>query len=144
MTKPQGSGPSPVEFVLRSAFDAFATGNGDAARGYIDPNFRWTYFDPSLDAPVPQTCAGPWEILRYLGNIAAGQGAWELIEVKGFDDRAVVVTKVPEERIRPVWRPDDVNFHVVEVRDGRIVALRAGLDRDEAMRRASAKQSLTN
>lgn len=133
---------SPSETV-RAAFDAFARNDREAISQLIDARFVWTFFDPFDDVPTLQTCSGRSQITTRMVNHPAASG-WDLVEVEVFGRRLAVTTRSPGERLRPSWRTSDLNFHVVEVEDGRIVALRACRDRDEAIRMAAAAgESLT-
>lgn len=126
---------TPSETV-RAAFDAFSKKDRNAVGGLLDDRFVWTYFDPSEDTPILHTCTGRSEIIQQMNRELGAQGL-ELVEIESFGNRIVVTTRSPAERHRPPWRSSDLNFHVVEVRDGRIVALRACRERDEAVRLAS-------
>ncbi len=119
---------------MRAAFDAFARNDRDGIAQLIDNTFVWVFFDPFDDAPVLRTCSGRSQIARRMKNFPAS--GWELVEIASFGPRVAVTTRSPGDRMRPPWRSSDENFHVVEVRDERIVALRACQDWDESVRLA--------
>lgn len=131
--------------VVREAFSAFAQGDRSAIVAFLDRDFRWTYFNPDNDAPIAETCTVDSESFRwFIANSQGDSAQWRLVELVPFGARVVVVTKPPKQRQLPSWRSGDHMYHVVEVRDGRIVAMRACLSRDEAVHRAEAKdESLT-
>ncbi len=126
---------SPSQTV-RSAFDAFSKRDREAVDALLEDRFVWTYFDPSEDTPILRTCTGRSEITQQMNRGLGAQGL-ELVEIESFGNRIVVTTRFLAERDRPTWRSGDLNFHVVEVRDGRIVSLRTCRDRGEADRLAS-------
>jgi hypothetical protein len=128
--------------TVRAAFDGFARNDRDAVLRLIDDRFVWTFYDPFEDVPKLQSCSGRSEITRRMRNYPAS--AWRLLEVEPFGRRVAVTTSSPSERLRPSWRTTDLNFHVVEVDNGRIVALRACRDRAEAVRLASAEGECLN
>lgn len=124
---------SPQETV-RAAFGAFARNDRDEIAQLIARSFVWVFFDPFDDAPTLRTCSGRSQIARRMKNFPAS--GWELVEIASFGPRVAVTTRSPVDRMRPPWRASDENFHVVEVHDGRVVALRACHDWDEAVRLA--------
>jgi ketosteroid isomerase-like protein len=63
----------------------------------------------------------------------------ELEEIVGYGDRVLVVTHLPGTGARRVFKTGDRNFHVLTVRNGRITALRACRDREQAVTVATAQ-----
>ncbi len=122
---------------MRAAFDAFARNDRDGIAQLIGGRFVWVFFDPFDDAPTLRRCSGRSQIARRMKNFPAS--GWELVEIATFGSRVAVMTRSPVDRMRPPWRSSDENFHVVEVHDGRIVALRACQDWDEAVRLAGTE-----
>jgi ketosteroid isomerase-like protein len=134
-----------AEETVRDAFAAFVQGDRSAIVAFVDPDFRWTFFNPFEQTPTAETCGAQSESFREFVAVSDENRAnWQLVELVPFGDRVLVVTQPPPGRERPAWRSGEHTFHVVEVREGRIVAMRACLSRDEAVRRAGAKgESLT-
>jgi ketosteroid isomerase-like protein len=118
------------EEVVRSAFEAFATGDLETLLPLVDPDLEWTYLDWTFEDPEPQTCHGR-EVLAE--RIAVRPGfPFELDELEARGDRVLVVTR--GQRPGSVRRSEeDRNYHVVELRNGRISVLTACRDREEAV-----------
>jgi hypothetical protein len=134
---------SSPEETVRAAFGAFARNDRRALERLVGSAFVWVFFDPFEDLPVLRTCRGRSQLTKRMKNHPA-PGGWELVEIDTFGSRVFVTTSTLADRLKPRWREGDLNFHVVEVREGQIVALRACRDRDEAVRLASsAGESLT-
>jgi len=122
------------EAVVRRAFAKFAQGDFDGLVDLVAQDFEWTYFDPSLEEPEPQTCHGR-EQLGQWGRRAVGMELEELLPV---GEAVVVVSRHEGLDATRAWKTGDRNFHVVTVRAGRITSLRACRDRAEALKVARA------
>jgi ketosteroid isomerase-like protein len=119
------------ESLVRDAFGALARGDLASLLQMVDPEFEWTFLDPSVENPEPQVCRGPPELARVLRH-GAGQPARELEEIVPYGDRVFVVTRlVTEGESGGSTAPK--SFHVVTVHDGRIIALRACRTKGEAL-----------
>jgi hypothetical protein len=62
---------------------------------FVDPDLEWTYLDPSLDDPEPQTCHGRGELETALQRQAERGLQAHLEEVNGSDDKMMVVVHPP-------------------------------------------------
>lgn len=122
--------------VVRAAFGALASGEPERMLEYVDPHLEWTYLDPSRVHPSPETCHGRAQLAARVSRV--GGSPRQLKEVIAFGERVVVVTSVPGLDERRARKTGDRNFHVVAVRDGRIVSMRACLDLAEAVAIARA------
>jgi ketosteroid isomerase-like protein len=122
-----------VELIQR-AYDAYARGDLAAMLEVVDPDLEWTYLDPSLEDPRPQVCHGRHELQSALERQAEQGLRAQLEEVIGHGDRVMVVVRTPGVDAYRVRQGDDRSYDVFTVRDGRIVALRACHDRQEALR----------
>jgi ketosteroid isomerase-like protein len=122
--------------LVRAAFGAFARGDLAALLPLIDAEFEWTFLDPSEVDPQPQVCRGTAELARVLRN-GGDQPVRELEELVPFGERVLVATRSGPEAVTADSDRDRPAFHVVTVRDGHIVALRACRSRDEALLFAS-------
>jgi uncharacterized protein len=121
------------EAAIRAAYAAYADGDIDALLAIFDPDLEWTYLDPSVEDPQPQTCNGRKELRRGLERQAARGLAATIEEVHVNGDKVAVVIHIPGlDQVR-VRQDDDRNYDVLSFRDGRIVALRACRGRDEAL-----------
>jgi ketosteroid isomerase-like protein len=120
--------------VVRAAYGAMSSSEPERMLEYVDPDLEWTYLDPSRVHPEPETCHGRAQLAARVGRA----GALQLDEVLAFGEHVVVVTSAPGLDERRARKTGDRNFHLVTVRDGRIVALRACRDRAEAIALAQA------
>jgi ketosteroid isomerase-like protein len=100
----------------------------------VDPDLEWTYLDPSLEDPQPQVCHGRHELEAALARQARQGLRARLEEAVGHGDRVMVVVRTPGVDTYRVRQADDRNYDVFTVQDGRVVALRACRDRQEALR----------
>ncbi len=120
--------------LIRRAYDAYARGDLAAMLEVVDPELEWTYLDPTLEDPQPQVCHGRHELESALARQARRGLRAQLEEAVGHGDRVMVAVRTPgidAHRVRPA---NDRNYDVFTVRDGRIVALHACHDRQEALR----------
>jgi len=108
------------EWVVRSAYLAYARDDIAGMLDLVAPDLEWTYY-PSSDS-APQTCRGRGELESALQSRPSGQTKPELEEVIASGDEVIVVLQAADTRI----------YTVATVRDGRIASLRACRDRDEA------------
>jgi ketosteroid isomerase-like protein len=119
--------------LIRRAYDAYARGDLAAMLEVVDPDLEWTYLDPSLADPQPQVCHGRHELESALARQAGRGLRAHLEEAAGHGDRVMVVVRTPGVDAYRVRQADDRNYDVFTVRDGRIVALHACHDRQEAL-----------
>jgi ketosteroid isomerase-like protein len=119
--------------TLRAAYAAFNRGDMDAAVQSLDPQIDWS-------EPTEFSGGGPYRgrdaVKRYLTQSRAGwaEGASEAVQFIPAGDRIVVFVQA-RFRLKDSsdWR--EVNLaDVYTVRDGKIVAMRAFADRQEALR----------
>jgi ketosteroid isomerase-like protein len=124
---------SDSETLIRSAYEAYARGDVSALLDTVNPDLVWTYLDPSEPDPLPQICYGRKELEAGLRRQTSRGLRSQIEEVIGHGDKVLVTIRTPgvdQFKARPTG---DLNFEVVTVSDGRIVALRACRDRDEAL-----------
>jgi ketosteroid isomerase-like protein len=120
--------------LIRRAYDAYARGDLATMLEVVDPDLEWTYLDPSLEDPQPQVCHGRHELEAALARQARQGLRAQLEEAVGHGDRVMVVVRTLGVDAYRVRQADDRNYDVFTVRDGRVVALRACRDRQEALR----------
>ncbi len=70
------------EALIRNAYAAFALGEIDKLLDLVDPNLEWTYLDPGLPDPAPQTCHGRGELAAALSRQAESGLSSRLEEVR--------------------------------------------------------------
>ena len=124
---------SDSETLIRDAYEAYARGDLATLLNTVDPDLEWTYLDPSQADPLPQTCRGRAELEQGLRRQANRGLRSQVEEVIGRGDKVLVTIRTPgadQFRARP---NGDLNFDVITVRDGRIVALHACRDREQAL-----------
>ncbi len=123
-----------AEQVARQAYAGFAAGDTEAVLSLVDEDLEWTFLDPSVPDPEPAVCRGRDQLAYWMGRGSGWRLHAELEEVVANGERVLVVTRSPGIDAVRARQTGDLNFHVLTVHDGRIVALRACRDRDEALR----------
>jgi ketosteroid isomerase-like protein len=121
------------EQIARRAYTAFAEGDIPSVLDLVDPELEWTFLDPSVPDPEPAVCHGRDQLAYWIGHGNGWQLHAELEEVVSNGDRVLVVTRSPGIDQLRARSTGDRNFHVLTVRAGKIAALRACRDRDEAI-----------
>ena len=119
------------EWIVREAFQAYDRGDVTRMMDFVDPEVDWTYRDPELEDPEPQTGHGRGELEKALRRQAGHGLRAELEQVLAAGEKVIVVMRTGVDRHRR-RQADDRTFDVVTVRDGLIVGLRACRDRGEA------------
>jgi len=120
------------ESLVRAAYEAYGRGDIAGMLDIIDPGLEWTYLDPSLADPEPQTCRGRDELRRALEGQAERGLRSQVEELASSGDKVMVVVRTPGIDRQRVRQADDRNFLVLTFRQGRVVAMRACRDRAEA------------
>jgi ketosteroid isomerase-like protein len=120
------------ESLVRAAYEAYGRGDLAEMLEIIDPGLEWTYLDPSLPDPEPQTCHGREELRRALQAQAENGLRSHIEELTSSDDKVLVVIRTPGIDRQRLWQADDRNFLVLTLRQGRVVAMRAFRDRAAA------------
>jgi ketosteroid isomerase-like protein len=121
------------ETAIRAAYAAYAGGDIEALLAIFDPDLEWTYLDPSVEDPQPQTCFGRKDLRRGLQRQADRGLTATIEEVHVNGDKVAVVVHIPGLDKLRARQDDDRNYDVLTFRDGLIVALRACRSRDEAL-----------
>jgi ketosteroid isomerase-like protein len=121
------------EAVIRSAYGQYAEGDLARMLEFVDPDLEWTYLDPAVEDPQPQTCHGRHELETSLQGLLDSGLRSHLEEVRGQGDRIMVVVRTPGIDRYRAYKADDRNYNVLTVRAGQIVAIRACHDRKEAL-----------
>ncbi len=119
--------------TVRTAYEAYARGDLPTMLGFVDPEFEWTYLDPSFEDPEPMVCHGRQELQTALERQVERGLMSEMEDVIGNGDRVVVVVRTPGIDAYRVRKADDRNYDVLTVGEGRIVAIHACRDREEAL-----------
>jgi ketosteroid isomerase-like protein len=120
------------ESLVREAYEAYSRGDLARMLDIIDPGLEWTYLDPSLEDPEPETCHGREQLQWALEGQAERGLHSEVEEIAACGDKVMVIVHTPgidRERVR---QADDRNFLVLTLRQARVVAMRACRDRAEA------------
>ena len=120
------------EWIVREAFLAYDRGDIAQMMDFVDPDLEWTYLDPGLTDPRPQTRRGRGELEKALRRQAGMGLRAELEEVIALGEKVMVVMRTPGVGKYLHRQADDRTYDVVTVRDGLIVALSACCDRSAA------------
>jgi ketosteroid isomerase-like protein len=120
------------EWIVREAFIAYNRGDVPRMMDFVHPDLEWTYLDPAFPNPSPQTCRGRDQLEKALLRYAERGLRTEVEQVVASGGKVFLVTRTPGVDRHRARQTDDLNFDVVTVKDGLIVALRACHDRAEA------------
>jgi ketosteroid isomerase-like protein len=120
------------EWIVREAFLAYDRGDISRMMDLVHPELEWTYLDPAMDDPRPQTCRGRGELEKALRRQAERGLHPEIEQVIAAGDQVMLVTRTPGVDQYRNRQDDDRSYMVVTVSDGMIVRLRACRDRTEA------------
>jgi ketosteroid isomerase-like protein len=123
-----------AEQVARRAYSAFADRDVASMLDLVDEDLEWTFLDPSDPDPKPAVCHGRDQLAYWMGRDSGSLLRAELEEVVADGEQILLVTRSPGIDALRARQTDDLNFHVLTVRDGKITALRAFRSRDEAIR----------
>jgi len=119
--------------LIRRGYEAYIQGDLARLLALVDPDLEWTYLDPGFEDPEPQICYGRHELETGLKRQARLNVISEIEEVLSHGDRVMVVVHTPGIEQHRAWHGDERNYMVFTVRDGRIIALRACRNREEAL-----------
>ena len=122
-----------AEQVARQAYAGFAAGDTAAVLSLVDEELEWTFLDPTVPDPEPALCRGRAQLAYWMGRDSGWKLRAELQEVVANGERVLVVTRSPGIDAIRARKTNDFNFHLLTVRNGKIIALRACRDRDEAL-----------
>ena len=120
------------EALVRAAYAALGRGDLSALLELVHPDLEWTYLDPSMENPEPQTCHGRGQLEWAVGHQARQGLASEMEQITSRGDQVLVIMHTPGLDQRRAWAGRDRNYMVVTVRGGQIVAMRAFRNGDEA------------
>jgi ketosteroid isomerase-like protein len=119
--------------LIEGAYRRYANGDLAAILELVDPDLEWTYLDPAESDPAPQVCHGRHELKHALERQRRQGLRSQLEEIIGRGDQVVVVTRTPGLDAIRARQAEDRNVDVFTIKAGRVVALRACRDRDEAL-----------
>ncbi len=120
------------EWIVREAFLAYDRGDVARMMEFVDPDLEWTYLDPSLEDPQPQTCRGRGELEKALLRQADQGLRAELEQVIAAGEKVILVMRTPGVGQYRQRAGDDRTYDVITVKNGMIVELHACRDRGEA------------
>jgi len=120
------------EALVRAAYAALGRGDLSALLELVHPDLEWTYLDPGMENPEPQTCHGRGQLEWAVAHQARQGLASEMEQITSHGDQVLVIMPTPGLDQRRAWASRDRNYMVVTVRDGQIVAMRAFRNGDEA------------
>jgi ketosteroid isomerase-like protein len=120
------------EWIVREAFLAYDRGDVARMMEFVDPDLEWTYLDPGLEDPEPQTLHGRTQLEKALHRQADRGLRPELEQVVASGDKVMLVMRTPGVDQYRRRQADDRTYDVVTVRGGLIVGLQTCRDRAEA------------
>jgi ketosteroid isomerase-like protein len=120
------------EFVVRAAYEAYGQGEVNKLLELVHPELEWTYLDPGMENPQPQTCHGREQLAWALGQQADHGLVSQVEEIASSGDKVMVAVRTPGADQRRAWQAEDRSYLVLTMGRGRNVALRDFRDRDEA------------
>jgi ketosteroid isomerase-like protein len=120
------------EWIVREAFLAYDRGDASRMMDLVHQELEWTYLDPAVDDPRPQTCRGRGELEKALRQQAERGLHSEIEQVIAAGDQVMLVIRTPGVDQYRKRQDDDRTYAVLTVLDGAIVRLRACRDRTEA------------
>jgi ketosteroid isomerase-like protein len=120
------------EWIVREAFLAYDRGDVARMMEFVDPDLEWTFLDPSLGDPHPQTCRGRGELEKALRRQAERGLRPEVEQVIAAGDKVMLVMRTPGVDQYRQREADDRTYDVITVKNGLIVGLCACRDRGEA------------
>jgi ketosteroid isomerase-like protein len=121
------------ENLVRRAYEAYGEGDVATMMQFVDAALEWTYLDPAFEDPEPQVCHGTQELKIALQRQARRGLKSRLEEIRANGDRVMVSVHTPGLDALRARQGNDRNYDVLTIRDGRIVAMRACRDREEAL-----------
>lgn len=124
--------------IVRVAYTAYADGDFTAILDLIDPDLEWTFLDPTVEDPVDQVCHGRDQLRHALGRMQDRGLRVDLEDVTRFGDKVLVTTRTPGLDVHRARKTNDRNFHVLTLDNGRITAMQACRNREDALAVASA------
>jgi ketosteroid isomerase-like protein len=107
------------ESLVRGAYEAYSRGDIAKMLDLIDPGLEWTYLDPSLADPEPQTCHGREQLQWALEGQAERGPRSEVEETAASGDKVMVIVRTPGIDRQRVRQADNRNFLVLTLREGR-------------------------
>jgi ketosteroid isomerase-like protein len=120
------------EWIVREAFLAYDRGDLARMMEFVDPDLEWTFLDPSMGDPHPQT-RGRGELEKALRRQAERGLRPEIEQVIAAGDKVMLVMRKPGvDQYRQREADDDRTYDVATVKNGLIVGLCACRDRGEA------------
>jgi ketosteroid isomerase-like protein len=124
--------------IVRVAYAAYADGDFSVLLKMIEPDLEWTFLDPSVEDPIDQVCHGRDQLRQMLARLQDRGLRVELEDVSGFGGKVLVTTLTPGLDAHRARKTNDRNFHVLTLQDGRITAMQACRNHEEAVALASA------
>ncbi len=95
------------ESLVRGAYEAYSRGDTAKLLDIIEPGLEWTYLDPSLADPEPQTCHGRAQLRSALQGQAERGLRSEVEEIAASGDKVMVIVHTPGIDRQRVRQADD-------------------------------------
>jgi len=95
-----------------------------------------------MENPQPQTCHGREQPAEALSQQADRGLASQVKDIASSGDKVMVTVRTPSAAQRRAWQAEDRSYLVLTLEQGRITAMRAFRDRDEARSFAGLGQGM--
>lgn len=93
------------ESVVRAAYEAYGRGEMDSLLKLVDPDLEWTYLDPSMADPQPETCHGREQLAQMLEQQADRGFVSEVEEIASSGDKVMVAVRTYRSaRVPEPWK----------------------------------------
>ena len=119
--------------AVRQGFEAFVSGDLDAAFAMLAPNVRW---DPADAEP----CSGRHEVERFMRIAATSGPKLEAEEFIDGGDRVIVCLRRSAKDDSGAFEGPGRTYTVVDLRNGTVIALRGYLERTQALEAAGLRE----
>jgi ketosteroid isomerase-like protein len=120
------------EWIVREAFLAYNRGDVARMMEFVDPELEWTYLEPGVTDPQPQTCHGRGELEKALLTFADRGLRPELEHVIAAGEKVMLVMRTPGIDQYRLRQADDRTYDVLTLKEGVITTVHACRDHDEA------------
>ncbi|MBO0823163.1 MAG: nuclear transport factor 2 family protein, partial [Actinobacteria bacterium] len=101
------------EWIVREAFLAYDRGDVARMMDFVDPDLEWTYLEPGLEDPQPQTCRGREELEKALRRQADRGLQAEVEQVIAAGEKVILVMRTAGVNQYQRWPAGDRTYDVV-------------------------------
>jgi ketosteroid isomerase-like protein len=91
------------EALVRAAYAALGRGDLSALLELVHPDLEWTYLDPGMENPEPQTCHGRGQLEWAVAHQARQGLASEMEQITSHGDQVLVIMHTAGLDQRRAW-----------------------------------------